>query len=131
MDGDTIDISFDATAPERAVERVRLIGIDTPELARSDRPAECFSTEASTELASLAPLGATVRVERDVVPRDDYGRLLGYVYLADGTMANLALVERGMARPLTIAPNDGHAADFVAASHRAQLAGRGLWSACR
>lgn len=74
VDGDTIDV-----AVGRSVERVRLIGIDAPEVAHGDRPAECFALEADDRLAALAPVGAAVRLERDVVPRDDYGRLLAYV----------------------------------------------------
>ncbi len=131
VDGDTIDVSFDPSSPARRIERVRLIGIDTPELARPDRPEECFAAEASAALAGMAPIGATVRLERDVVPRDDYGRLLGYLYRPDGSMVNLILVEAGVARPMTIAPNRAHAASFVAAAHRAELAGHGLWAGCR
>lgn len=126
VDGDTIDVSLGDR-----VERIRLIGIDTPEAARGDRPEECFASEATERLAAIAPVGTALRLERDVVPRDDYGRLLAYAYLADGTMANLALVEAGVARPMTIEPNDTHASAFVEGAHRAQRTGRGLWSACR
>ena len=51
-----------------------------------------------------------MRLERDVVGRDDYGRLLAYVYIAaDGRFVNLALVEQGFATPLSIVPNTTYA----------------------
>ena len=73
IDGDTIDVIVDG-----AGERVRLTGIDTPEMARRDTgaPAECFGDEATAFTESLLPAGTAVRLERDVVGRDDYGRLL-------------------------------------------------------
>ena len=125
VDGDTIDADFDGTT-----ERVRLIGIDTPETKKPDTPVECFGPEASARTAAALPRGAAIRVERDVEARDDYGRLLAYVYAADGTFVNLALVADGYAQPLTIAPNDTFAADFVAAAREAERAGRGLWGSC-
>src|SRR3989337_884130 len=80
VDGDTIDVVVDGRE-----ERVRLIGIDTPEVphesdgARPAQPGECFGTEAQAFTATLLPLGTPVRLERDVVGRDDYGRVLAYV----------------------------------------------------
>lgn len=132
VDGDTIDIEIGGRD-----ERVRLTGVDTPEVAhdawgdRPANPAECFGDDATAFTTSLIPPGAEVRLERDVVPRDDYGRLLAYVYRADDDLfVNHELVRRGYARPLTIAPNDTHAELFVDAAHAAQADGVGLWSAC-
>ena len=72
-----------------------------------------------------------MRLERDVVGRDDYGRLLAYVYLAaDGRMVNELIVAAGFAQPLTIPPNSTFAARFVAAARDAEAAGLGLWGAC-
>ena len=69
---------------------------------------------------------------RDLEARDDYGRLLGYVYrAADGMFVNLELATEGFARPLTITPNDAHAAEIVAAARAAEGADLGLWGACR
>jgi len=73
VDGDTIDVEIGGRT-----ERVRLIGIDTPETKKSNTPIECWGPEASAFTASLLPEGTEVRIERDVVGRDDYGRLLGY-----------------------------------------------------
>jgi micrococcal nuclease len=127
VDGDTIDVDFEGT-----VERVRLIGIDTPETRRPNHPVECGGPEASAFTADLLPLGTAVRVERDVVGRDDYGRLLGYVHRAsDGLFVNRELVRRGHARPLTIAPNDLYAAAFATDARSAEAADVGMWASCR
>jgi micrococcal nuclease len=126
VDGDTVDVEIGGRS-----ERVRLIGINTPETKRPDTPIECYGPEASAFTASLLPAGTTVRIERDVVGRDDYGRLLGYVHLVDGDVfVNLAIVERGFARPLTIEPNSTHAAEFADAARRAERSDLGLWAAC-
>jgi micrococcal nuclease len=133
VDGDTIDVLIGGE-----VERVRLIGIDTPEVAReafADRPAqatECFGDEASAFTASLLAVGAPVRLERDVVPRDDFGRLLAYVYRAsDGVFVNYEIVRQGYAQPLTIPPNVTFSEVMVEAARDAEADDAGLWSACR
>ena len=125
VDGDTIDVRF-GDRPER----IRLIGIDTPETKKPDSPVECFGPEATAFLEGLLPVGTSVRVERDVVGRDDYGRLLGYVHLTDGTFVNLEIVRRGYARPLVIEPNDTFAVDIAAAARTAEADDLGLWAAC-
>jgi micrococcal nuclease len=131
VDGDTIDVRVVTAGIERE-ERVRLIGIDTPETMHPTRPVECFGPEASAHLAELLPLGTPVRLERDLVGRDDYGRLLAYVHRAtDGRFVNEALVADGYARPFPYEPNTAYAGVFVAAATGAEAAGLGLWSACR
>ena len=126
VDGDTIVVRMSA-----GEERVRLIGVDTPESVDPRRPVECFGKEASARTAALLPPGTLVRLERDVEPRDRYGRLLAYVYRTDdGTFVNRALLAEGYAQPLTIPPNVAHAADFAAVARTAREAGAGLWSAC-
>ncbi|MFK8024955.1 MAG: thermonuclease family protein [Ilumatobacter sp.] len=126
VDGDTIDALIDGRE-----ERVRLIGIDTPETKRPDTPIECFGPEATAFVESLLPIGTPIRVERDTVSRDDFGRLLGYVYrAADGVFVNYETVRQGYATPLTIEPNDTHAALFVEAARAAEADDVGLWSAC-
>ncbi len=129
VDGDTIDVMIDGRE-----ERVRLTGIDTPEKARRDTgaPAECFADEATAFTESLLPVGTAVRLERDVVGRDDYGRILGYVYRADdGIFVNYEIVRQGYAQPLTIPPNVTFADLMVDAARDAEAADAGLWSACR
>jgi micrococcal nuclease len=126
IDGDTIDVEIDGT-----IERVRLIGIDTPETKRPNTPVECFGPEASEFTESLLPIGTPVRVERDVVGRDDYGRLLGYVHLPEGgVFVNREIVRRGYAQPLTIEPNSTYSAEFTADARAAEAADLGMWAGC-
>ena len=126
IDGDTVVLSFDGRE-----ESVRLIGVDTPETRHPARPVECFGPEATTFARSLMPEGSLVRVERDIEHRDDYGRLLGYVYrLSDDVFVNYELVRQGFAVPLSINPNTTHATLFVDAAHAAQQSGSGLWTRC-
>lgn len=129
VDGDTIDVRIGGRD-----ERVRLIGIDTPETKKPNSPIECYGPEASAFTTSLLPVGSTVRIERDVVGRDDYGRILGYVYLliddqAD-TFVNMEIIRHGYATPLTIEPNSTFAPEFARAARDAQAAGLGLWTTC-
>lgn len=124
VDGDTIVVS--------GGERVRLIGVDTPETKDPRRPVGCFGKQASDFTSSLLPAGARVRLVGDVEQRDRYQRLLAYAYrLPDGLFVNAELLRRGFAQVLTIPPNVAHAADFVALSREARDADRGLWGACR
>ena len=116
-DGDTVRLV--------GLGRVRLIGVDTPEVFGH---AECFGRAASDFVKRLLPPGTHVRFRLGVDARDRYGRLLAYVWLADGRMLNALLVERGYATPLTIAPNVEYADLFVRAARRARDASRGLWS---
>ena len=132
VDGDTIDVII-----EGRDERVRLTGIDTPEVAHdasSGRPAtigECFGDEATAYVTSLIPVGTPVLLERDVVARDDYGRLLAYVYRADdGIFVNYEIVRQGYAQPLTIPPNVTFSELMVQAARDAEADDAGLWSAC-
>jgi len=132
LDGDTIDVMIGGKH-----ERVRLIGIDTPEIAHpssGNRPAndaECFGDEAKAFTQSLLAPGTQVRLERDVVPRDDYGRLLAYVHTVDGeTFVNLELAVQGYAQPLTIEPNATFAPTIVHAARLAEQGDAGLWGAC-
>ena len=125
VDGDTADFDIGGTK-----ERVRFIGIDTPETKKPDTPVQCYGPEASAFTASLLPEGTRVHLERDVEARDKYGRLLAYVYLTDGTFVNLAIVRGGYAHLLTIPPNVAHADDFVAAARAAEAQNAGLWGGC-
>ena len=134
IDGDTVDIDIGGRE-----ERVRLIGIDTPELHTDAGEPECMAREALEFTASELPAGTEVRLERDVVGRDDYGRLLAYVYqatrpqrlaVADDVLINELIVTRGHARPLTIAPNDTYSERFVTAARAAEAGNVGLWGAC-
>ena len=125
-DGDTIGIEIDGTE-----ERVRLIGIDTPETKKPNTPVQCFGPEATAFTKSLLPEGTELHVERDVEARDVYGRLLAYVYrTSDGLFVNMEIISQGYARPLTIPPNVAFANDFVVAARHAEAADAGLWAGC-
>jgi micrococcal nuclease len=125
-DGDTLVLSLSGRD-----EKVRLVGIDTPETKKPGTPVECFGHEASTRLAELVPVGTDVRIERDAEARDRYGRLLAYVYRrSDNLFVNLAMVRDGYAGQLTIAPNTTYAAEFSAAEREARSDQRGLWPQC-
>lgn len=126
VDGDTVVVRIAGSE-----ERVRLLGIDTPESVDPRSPVDCFGPEASAATSALLPEGTQVTLVRDVEARDRYDRLLAYVYRADDdTFVNLALAEQGYAAVLTYPPNVAHAAELTAAAARAREAGRGLWGAC-
>jgi len=126
VDGDTIQVEVGGRR-----EKVRYIGVDTPESVKPGTPVECFAKRASAYNARLVA-GERVRLVSDAEPRDRYGRLLAYVYrVRDGRFVNAALVRHGYAEPLTVPPNVAHAAQFRRLASAARRAGRGLWSACR
>lgn len=127
IDGDTVDLSIDGHR-----QRVRLIGVDTPETKHPRKPVECYGHEATVFAESLLPQGTKVRLERDAEARDAYDRLLVYLYRNfDNMFINLELVRQGFAHVLTIEPNITHIDKFVVAARDAQSNNRGLWQACR
>ena len=126
IDGDTVDVEVGGRT-----ERVRLLGIDTPETVDPDRPVECHGPEASALTHSLLPDGTAVRLERDEEARDRYGRLLAYVFrVDDGVFVNLTVLAAGEAEILSIEPNHAYAAELAAAADAARSAGLGLWGGC-
>ena len=116
-DGDTVSLS--------GIGRVRLIGVDTPEVFGG---AECYGREASAFTKRILVPGRRVAYRLGVERRDRFGRTLAYVWLRDGRLFNGLLVERGYAVPLTVPPNVELARRFVAAARRARRAKLGLWS---
>ncbi|HSR93451.1 MAG TPA: thermonuclease family protein [Solirubrobacterales bacterium] len=123
IDGDTIEVRLDGRD-----EDVRLIGVDTPETVKPDTPVQCFGERAS-HFTKRSLTGKRVRLVFGVERRDVYGRLLAYVYLRR-RFFNPILVRRGLARSLTIPPNDRFAPRFRRLELGAARAGRGLWGAC-
>ncbi|MBI5729439.1 MAG: thermonuclease family protein [Candidatus Magasanikbacteria bacterium] len=121
IDGDTIELETG--------EKVRYIGVDTPETVHPKKAAQCFGKEASNKNKELVT-GKKVRLVKDISEVDRYGRLLRYVYLLDGTFVNLELVKEGYARPATFPPDVKYSSAFVAAAREARLAQRGLWAVC-
>jgi micrococcal nuclease len=121
-DGDTLI----ATVKGRR-ERVRVIGVDTPESVDPNRPDEPYGQEAS-DFAKHYLDGETVRLAGDAEPRDRYGRMLAYVWLEDGTFWNALLVAEGYAQQLTIPPNVTYAGLFRQLAREARQHDRGLWA---
>ena len=121
VDGDTIRI--------RTGERVRYIGVDTPELARNGEFPEYYSGQATTCNQTLLGKGP-VKLVFDVERTDKYGRLLAYVYAGPGfkTFVNAKLVEMGCAKALTIPPNVRHAEEFQRLEQQARSRNLGLWA---
>jgi endonuclease YncB( thermonuclease family) len=123
VDGDTLRLN--------GGERVRLIGIDTPEIAHFGTPTACFGRRAAAFTERLLPPGERVRLVRDVEVRDQYDRLLAYVYRArDGLFVNAELVRRGYAYVDTVPPNVRHVELFRRLARRARAKKRGLWGEC-
>lgn len=124
VDGDTIVIDRG-----RGAERLRYIGIDTPETVDPSRPVEWMGKEASAANRALVE-GREVVLEFDVSEVDRYGRLLRYVWIQDGnvwTMVNLALVGAGFAQVVTYPPDVKYVDAYLAAQRTARDQGRGLW----
>jgi micrococcal nuclease len=122
VDGDTVVLA--------GGERVRYIGVDTPESVKPGTPVQCFAEAASHYNERLIE-GQRVRLRFDAERRDRYGRLLAYVYRArDGLFVNAQLVRRGYASTLTIPPNVAHAGEFRRLAAAARRHGAGLWSSC-
>jgi micrococcal nuclease len=125
VDGDTVVVRTGGHD-----ERVRYIGVDTPESVKPGTPVQCFAKAASAANRRLVQ-GQEVRLVLDSETRDGYGRTLAYVYRkSDGLFVNAELVRRGYAKPLTIPPNVAHALELRRLATAARRDGRGLWSRC-
>lgn len=124
IDGDTIVVD--------GGERIRFIGIDTPETKDPRKPVQCFGVEASAFTSSLLPPGTPVELVYDVERTDRYGRTLAYVYRSDDRVfVNEVLVRDGYAVSATYPPNVAHSDEFAVLAGDARSAERGLWGSCR
>lgn len=127
IDGDTMELS--------SGEKVRLIGINTPETHHPTRGVECFGKQAEAYTRQLLE-GHQVRLEKDVSETDKYGRLLRLVYLvpestnAAELFVNKYLVEEGFALVDTFPPDVKYKDVFLEAQRTAREQNKGLWSAC-
>ena len=123
IDGDTFEIE--------GGERVRLIGVDTPETVKPNAPVECFGTESSEYLKGLIE-GKSVRLVRDKTDRDRYARLLRYAYL-DEVFINEKIVREGYGESITYRPDTREQPVLDAAETEARKEKRGRFSdaACR
>jgi micrococcal nuclease len=126
VDGDTIHVQLDGR-----IEKVRYIGVDTPETKHPVRGEEPGGREAAAVNRGLVA-GKSVRLEPDVQLRDRHGRLLAYVWMkrTDGAevMVNAELVRLGYAQVMTVPPNVVHQSLFLRLQRDAREARRGLWS---
>jgi micrococcal nuclease len=121
VDGDTVVLS--------GGERVRFIGIDTPETVDPNRPDGCFGEEASARTKELLPPGTKVWLEFDVDHTDRYGRTLAYVHrVKDDLFVNLDLARGGYAQQLTVPPNVTYVDEIRDAVDEARTTKRGLWA---
>lgn len=112
IDGDTVELSDGI--------RVRLIGIDTPE------SGNCYSKESTNKLKELVE-GKNVSIEKDVLEKDKYGRLLAYLYI-NNTFVNENMVREGYAKILTIPPDIKYVEKFTKAQNEAREEKLGLWA---
>jgi micrococcal nuclease len=118
IDGDTLVLAGGI--------KVRLLGIDAPEMEENGQPAEFLAHKAKAALADLT-LNKKIGLEYDRLRYDHYGRLLAYLFLPDHAMVNAELVRRGLAWVYFIAPNLRYQKDLLAAQQEAIAAGRGVW----
>ena len=119
IDGDTIIAA--------SGEKVRYLGIDTPEITSEKMPAQFFSEESKKANKELVG-GRTIRLELDEEKVDKHGRLLAYVYLKDGTFVNAKLIEDGNARAYFIPPNIKYYAKFKKTEIEAMKNRKGVWN---
>ena len=135
VDGDTLKIKHNGQE-----ESVRLIGIDTPESKankKAKKDAErskadvgsitSLGKEAAKYTATLVKPGDEVKIEFDIRPRDQYGRLLGYVYLSSGKMLNEEIIKAGYANVMTYPPNVRYQEKFLKGYKEARDNKKGLW----
>jgi len=126
IDGDTIET-------DRS-ERIRYIGINTPEIANKLKPDQCFAQAAKKKNEELV-LNKTVRLEKDISETDKYKRLLRFVYItqSDGKeiSINQFLIREGYAQLMTIPPDVSKATEFKELQTQARNAQKGLWKVCK
>lgn len=126
VDGDTLQIQF-----EGQKERLRLIGVDTPETVAPNKPVEHYGQEAS-DYTKQALENKTIYLEFDVQERDRYGRLLAYVWTEPDPVIekcfNAHLVYEGYAQVMTVPPNVKYKDVFIMLEQSARENNRGLWA---
>jgi micrococcal nuclease len=120
VDGDTLEVTLHGKK-----EKVRLIGIDTPETKKPNTPVMYYGQEAS-DYTKKRLQGQTVELEWDVERKDQYGRLLAYVWIGS-EMFNRTLVREGYARMATFPPNVKYVDQFAKDQEDARSKGKGLW----
>ncbi len=124
VDGDTLDVQVNGQS-----QRIRLIGVDTPEVVDPRKPVQCFGQQASNRTHQLAD-NQIVTLQSDPTQDDSdkYGRLLRYVFLSDGQMLNQLLIAQGYAHEYTYQVPYQYQAEFKQAQKDAEQKQLGLWS---
>lgn len=125
VDGDTLDIDIDGKT-----ERLRLIGMDTPETVDPRKTVQCFGKEASDKAKEiLNEKMVSIEADNSQGERDSYGRLLRYVYLEDGTLFNKYMIAEGYAHEYTYQSNPyKYQTDFQETEKQSREAKKGLWN---
>ncbi len=119
-DGDTVELSDG--------RKLRLIGMDTPEIGHGHKPSQPLAQAATDALRKLLATSPRLHLRYDAEPHDRYKRMLAHIFLHNGTSVTAALLEQGLATTLVIPPNVWNLACYQAAERRARTARRGIWS---
>ncbi len=129
VDGDTLLVSLDGKR-----ERVRLIGIDSPESVKPESPVECYGEEAKAYLTSLLPRGSQIFLQYDRTQgkRDRFGRILAYVFTRDGENIAEEILRNGYAREYNYQKGNPYRLRnaFIKDEREARGESRGLWAVC-
>ena len=124
VDGDTF---WADDGSEKGI-KIRLIGVDAPESRNTGQKKIGYYGQQSKEFLTKLLANKNVRLEYDVGKKDQYNRILAYVYLTDGTFVNAELVKQGYAMVMTIPPNVKYAETFVQLERMARKNNSGLWN---
>lgn len=119
FDGDTLAVEDG--------RRVRLLGINTPEIGRDGEPSEAYAEDAKALLADLAGPGAPLRLRLDAERLDRYGRILAHVFREDGANVQARLLEAGYATTLVVPPNQWSMDCYAALEAQAREQRLGIW----
>ncbi len=118
-DGDTLRLNDG--------RKIRLIGINTPELAHDGKPAETFAFEAKNALKSLFKNDKSIALVHGKDKKDRYGRLLAHAFLTDGQNVQATLLKQGVANAITMPPNTLFASCYLEMERYARCNNKGLW----
>lgn len=118
-DGDTVFLD--------GRRKIRIIGLDTPELAQENKPAEPLAREARDYLRKLLAPSDQVKLRFDMQQQDRYQRDLAHLFLANGDNIAVHILDAGLATALIIPPNLQYADCYLAAQDRARTLKRGIW----
>lgn len=129
VDGDTLLVELKGRR-----ERLRLIGIDSPESVKPESPVECYGEESKAYLKSILPEGSDITLEYDETQgeRDRFGRILAYVFTNDGKNLAEEMLRNGYAREYNYQKRNPYRLrdTFVEDEKGARAKEKGLWAVC-